>query len=360
MDDFNIYLIVSPEECKIDGSKLNISKKLPYQLNLKNYDVALTEFTTANFKAKYTIAVSKLLVNGITFSNLAGYFTTRVDLFGDAPQQIADQLHLLFGAYYAYIYENLYHNLENITKIPNEKTEVYFISNKNTKQIAVYSKLPEKDASIAYYDKNIAATKKAGLIASNTLRNDKIVIKEYETHFDKDFILRKFEDYTPNELVELYQHYSDNLPAEFTPKKTEDEKRKFLEIELKKFEKSSAIKIKTFINPPPKIQLVTEMGERPFIFDEEMYCDRPKMNHILIEADIVPLQFVNNQMKNVLKIINYGEIIPYESKDYYYKVTKAFTNTINITITSYSNLILPETILLEDNLYFNLHFKVRK
>ena len=79
MDDFNIYLIVSPEECKIDGSKLNISKKLPYQLNLKNYDVALTEFTTANFKAKYTLAVSKLLVNGITFSNLAGYFTTRVD-----------------------------------------------------------------------------------------------------------------------------------------------------------------------------------------------------------------------------------------------------------------------------------------
>ena len=90
--------------------------------------------------------------NGITFSNLAGYFTTRVDLFGDAPQQIDDQLNLLFGAYYAYIYENLYHNLVNITAIPNEITEVYFISNKNTKQIAVYSKLPEKDASIAYYD----------------------------------------------------------------------------------------------------------------------------------------------------------------------------------------------------------------
>ena len=84
--------------------------------------------------------------------------------------------------------------------------------------------MPEKDAAIEYYDKNNAATKKAGLIASNTLRHDKIVIKEYETHFDKDFILRKFEDYTPNELVELYQHYSDNLPAEFTPKKTDDEK----------------------------------------------------------------------------------------------------------------------------------------
>ena len=81
--------------------------------------------------------------------------------------------------------------------------------------------------AIAYFDKITAAAKKTGLIASNTLRKDKIVIKEYETHFDKDFILRKFEDYTPNELVELYQHYSDNLPAEFTPKKTEDEKRKF-------------------------------------------------------------------------------------------------------------------------------------
>ena len=78
MDDFNIYLIISPEDCKIDKSVIKISKKLPYQLNLKNYDVALTEFTTANFNAKYTIAVSNLLVNGITFSNLVGYFTALI------------------------------------------------------------------------------------------------------------------------------------------------------------------------------------------------------------------------------------------------------------------------------------------
>ena len=68
----------------------------------------------------------------------------------------------------------------------------------------------------------------------------------------------------------------------------------------------------------------------------------PKMNHILIESDIVTLQFVNNQMKNVLKMINYGNIMPYETNDYYYKVIKLFTNSINITISSYSNLILPE------------------
>ena len=65
-------------------------------------------------------------------------------------------------------------------------------------------------------------------------------------------------------------------------------------------------------------------------------------------------------MKNVLKIINYGDLIPYETKDYYYKVTKPFINTIKIIITSYSNIILPESILLQDNIYFNLHFKVRK
>ena len=45
-----------------------------------------------------------------------------------------------------------------------------------------------------------------------------------------------------------------------------------------------------------------------------MYFDRPKMNQILIETYIVPLQFVNNKIKNVLQIINNGEIIPYESK----------------------------------------------
>ena len=46
-------------------------------------------------------------------------------------------------------------------------------------------------------------------------------------------------------------------------------------------------------------------------------------------------------MKNVFKIITYGDIISYESKDYYYKATKPFTNTINETITSYSNLRIP-------------------
>ena len=52
---------------------------------------------------------------------------------------------------------NLYHILENITKIPSEKTKVYFITNKTTHKIAVYSKIPGGDTGIAYYDK-ISAT----------------------------------------------------------------------------------------------------------------------------------------------------------------------------------------------------------
>ena len=31
MDEFNIYLIISPKECKIDQNLLKITKKLPYQ-----------------------------------------------------------------------------------------------------------------------------------------------------------------------------------------------------------------------------------------------------------------------------------------------------------------------------------------
>ena len=41
------------------------------------------------------------------------------------------------------------------------------------------------------------------------------------------------------------------------------------------------------------------------------------MTYLLIELDITPIQFVNNQFKNVLKIINYGDIVPYETVPYY-------------------------------------------
>jgi len=50
-------------------------------------------------------------------------------------------------------------------------------------------------------------------------------------------------------------------------------------------------------------------------------------------------------------------MIPYQSKDYYQKVIKSNINTINITITSYSNIILPEEVLSKDYIYINLHFK---
>ena len=48
MEDFSIYLIITPEECLIDQNLLKITKKLPYQINIKSYEVALTEFTTTN------------------------------------------------------------------------------------------------------------------------------------------------------------------------------------------------------------------------------------------------------------------------------------------------------------------------
>ena len=123
--------------------------------------------------------------------------------------------------------------------------------------------------------------------------------------------------------------------------------------------------IKLKLNPtfklhPPKIYLVLQGGDHELIPEEELYFDNPKMTHLLIESDITPLQFVNNQLKNVLKIITYGDIVPYETVPYYYKCAKSFINTINITIRTYSNFLLPEEALLKDNIYMNLHFRVRK
>ena len=83
----------------------------------------------------------------------------------------------------------------------------------------------------------------------------------------------------------------------------------------------------TFILHPPKISLVLEGQDHELIPEEELHFDNSKMTHLLIETDITHLQFVNNQSKNALKINNYGDIIPYESKDYYYKCAKSFINT---------------------------------
>ena len=70
MDNFNIYLIIAPEECQIDQNLLKITKKLPYQLNIKNCEVALTEFTTAKFKRAFALRLTNFYAHGIKFSNL--------------------------------------------------------------------------------------------------------------------------------------------------------------------------------------------------------------------------------------------------------------------------------------------------
>ena len=140
MEDFNIYLIITPEECLIDQTLLKITKILPYQINIKSYEVALTEFTTAKFKRTYTLRLTNFYAHGITFSNLNNYFTSRICI-DDAPDQIEDQINGICAAYYSYIYENLYHNLKNINTIPNkDKDEIYLITNKNTDQTAIYTK----------------------------------------------------------------------------------------------------------------------------------------------------------------------------------------------------------------------------
>ena len=81
MDNFNVYLIVSPEECIIDKSKLIIKKKLPYVLNIKNYEVALTELTSST---------SDMVPPGISFSNIPGNFTVKIDFINDYSLQIQD------------------------------------------------------------------------------------------------------------------------------------------------------------------------------------------------------------------------------------------------------------------------------
>ena len=58
-----------------------------------------------------------------------------------------------------------------------------------------------------------------------------------------------------NELSELYGHYRDNVPDEFKPK----DQRKFIDVECKIFDKNKSfvVKLKSFMNPIPKIDVVT-------------------------------------------------------------------------------------------------------
>ena len=164
---------------------------------------------------------------------------------------------------------------------------------------------------------------------------------------------KNFEEYTAIELTQFLENYHEKLPIEFKAAKIEASIRKFNKVN---YHLSYSIIIGTSMIPRPKFTLVET--EQVLENHKELLIRSPKMNALLFESDIVPVQYVNNQLKNVLKIINYGtEMMPYTSKDYYQKVIKSFINTINITITSYSNLILPEEVLLKDYIYINLHFK---
>ena len=353
MDNFNVYLIVRPEECIIDKSKLIIQKKLPYVLNIKNYEVALTEFTTSYLKGMYTIAISDLTPLGITFKNIPGYLTTKIDIIDDWSDLIEDQINDLVQSYFYYIYENLYHNIQNITKIPEENSEIFFITNINYNKVAVYSKI-NTDIVTGYFEPSAAAEIKDLALKSNSSRKGKqVTIKEYTTYFDKEFMSKNFEEYTALELTKFLENYHEKLPIEFKAAKIVTSIRKYNKVN---YHLSYSIKIGTGMIPRPKFTLVET--EQVFENNKELLIRSPKMNALLFESDIVPVQYVNNQLKNVLKIINYGtEMMPYTSKDYYQKVIKSFINTINITITSYSNLILPEEVLLKDYIYINLHFK---
>ena len=353
--NFNIYLIVTHEEMTVDGNKLLIKKKLPYHLNVKDYEVALTEFTTSYLKGLYTIAISELTPCGITFKNIAGYLTVKIDIIDEWSELIEEQINSLVQSYFYFIYENMYHNLENITKIPSENSEIYFISNTNSDEIAVYSKIGQQDIVTGYFNPATASKMKDAVIAANKSRkpSEKVTIKEYTTYFEKDFMSKNFEDYSTLELTKFYENYMEKLPTEFRASKIDIQARKHNKVN---YHTSYSIKIKTANNPRPKFTLVET--EQEILNDKELLLKAPKMNALLLESDIVPLQYVNNQLKNVLKIINYGtEMQPYVIKDYYLKVTRPFINTINITITSYSNLIYPESVLLKDYIYLNLHFK---
>ena len=350
MDNFNVYLIVSPEECIIDKSKLIIKKKLPYVLNIKNYEVALTEFTTSKFQCKYTLVVSDMVPLGISFSNILGYFTVKIDLINDYSLQIQDQISSLIKAYYYYIYENMYHNLENLTKIPQHFGELFIISNANYNNIACYNKIGYLDGKKNYATPAEAKIYKDIATSSNIIDPTFIKIREYKTFFTKEFMSKKFEEYTPLELTKFLEYYHEKIPEEFKVPKIE-----FTCTKIPGYS-TYTVKLTTAIEPKPKFTIAET--DQILINNEEIFIEPPKINALLFESDIVPVQYVNNQLKNVLKIIHYGdELIPYQSKDYYQKVIKPFMNTINITITSYSNLILPEEILSKDYIYINLHFK---
>ena len=296
-----------------------------------------------------------MLPLGITFNNIAGYFTVKFDFINEYSLQIQEQINSLIKAYYYYIFENIYHNVTYILKIPKRNTEVYFVSNINSDKVACYTKVSSialKNHVNGYYDKTIVETIKSGIQTMNSLlpAEEKILIKEFKTYFTKDFMSKKFEEYTPLELTKFLENYHEKIPKEFKVPKTE-----FTCTKIPGYS-TYTVKLTTAIEPKPKFTIAET--DQILINDEEIFIEPPKINALLFESDIVPVQYVNNQLKNVLKIINYGdEMIPYQSKDYYQKVIKPFMNTINITITSYSNLILPEEILSKDYIYINLHFK---
>ena len=139
----------------------------------------MTEFTTSKFQCKYTLVVSDMVPLGISFSNILGYFTVKIDLINDYSLQIQDQISSLIKAYYYYIYENMYHNLENLTKIPQHFGELFIISNANYNNLACYNKIGYLDGKKNYATPAEAKIYKDIASSSNIIDPTFIKIREY-------------------------------------------------------------------------------------------------------------------------------------------------------------------------------------
>jgi hypothetical protein len=365
MENFSFYLTFKPEDHVYTAdSKLILNKTIPLQLYLDDYEVALTEFSSTSNILDHRHYVNVVDIFPESLLPTLGYTTHTIPI--DFNEEYINNVKINDGLmkFLYFSLNKLYYDYTNINRLIDKQVVIIFNFTQNNCIIAFDPSLKNYaqnlfkffDNDVDLYLFKIGEDLHVQINEFNQKNN--IQINLFMHHcFDTENpnvyknVYNKLNDIDYKVFLQEYERNKSKLPFNLNGIKLDlvtDNKKNITGITLK--QNSNDFKI-TFV-------------ESNFISHElktnETFFTKPvnKIDMCIIECDLIPNQYFNNKLKQVIKVINFGkQLYNFNSNElHYYNVIKDSINSINITI-SFLNNVTYVYDYNKDNIHITLNFR---